>query len=148
MIVANDGSTEADAVIRGAERRPWPEKTEAHIVSVVQTLVPKPDPLEANTFAREPAFAVIRDADERERVRLQNVAESSANRLRHAGLTTTATVVDGEPGQVIVAEANRLNADAILMGARGLGRMERFLLGSVSSHIATHAQCTVEVVRW
>jgi len=48
---------------------------------------------------------------------------------------------------MILAEAALSNADAIFVGARGLGRVERLLLGSVSSHIVTHAGCAVEVVR-
>ncbi|MBI2228933.1 MAG: universal stress protein [Deltaproteobacteria bacterium] len=33
------------------------------------------------------------------------------------------------------------------MGARGLRRLERFWLGSVSIAVATRAQCSVEIVR-
>jgi nucleotide-binding universal stress UspA family protein len=55
--------------------------------------------------------------------------------------------MDGDPREVIVVAADLSKADAIFVGARGLGRVERFLLGSVSTHILTHAHCTVEVVR-
>ena len=147
IIIGNDGSTEAEAVIQAVRKRSWPEKTEAQIISVVQTLVPTVTTLEASTYAQEPAFTVIRELDERERIRLQNVADDSTNILRRAGLMATSTVVDGDPREVILAEAELSNADAIFVGARGLGRMERLMLGSVSTHIVTHARCTVEVVR-
>lgn len=147
IIIGNDGSTQAEAVIRAVERRSWPEKTEAYIVSVVETLAPAAAPLEASTYARESAFTVIREADEQEQSRLRAAVGDSADRLRRAGLIVAATVVDGDPRQLIIEEAQRRNADTIFAGARGLGRLERFLLGSVSTHILTHARCTVEVVR-
>ncbi len=147
IIVGNDGSTEAEAVVQAVLKRSWPEKTEAQIISVVQTLAPAADPLDASTFAQEPAFTVIHDVDEHERARLQKVAEETADVLRGAGLIPTRIVVDGDPRMVILAEAERWNADAIFVGARGLGRMERLLLGSVSTHVVTHARCTVEVAR-
>jgi nucleotide-binding universal stress UspA family protein len=148
IIIGNDGSTEAEAVIRAVAARSWAEKTEAQIISAVQTLVPATaTALEANTFMQEPAYTVICEIDERERSRLHTVSETSGDALRRAGLITTCSVLDGDPRDMILAEADLSNADAIFVGARGLGRMERLLLGSVSSHIVTHARCSVEVVR-
>lgn len=103
--------------------------------------------LEASTFAQEPAYSVIRAADERLRVRLGNIIEESANALRRAGLIATTRLVDGDPREAILAAAEVARADTIFLGARGLGRMDRLLLGSVSSYVVTHAHCSVEIVR-
>jgi len=117
MIIGNDGSIEADAVIRAVAARSWPKGAEAQVISVVQTLVPAVATLEASTYAQEPAFTVIREVDERERIRLLKVSEDSANILRRAGLVVTSTVVDGDPREVILAEAELSNSDAIFVGA-------------------------------
>lgn len=37
--------------------------------------------------------------------------------------------------------------DTVVVGSRGLGAVSRFLQGSVSEHVATHADATVVVVR-
>ena len=42
---------------------------------------------------------------------------------------------------------NTRGADGLFVGARGLSRVERFLLGSVSNAVAARAHCSVEVVR-
>jgi nucleotide-binding universal stress UspA family protein len=147
IVIGNDGSTEGETAVRWVATRFWPEKTEAKIISAVQTLVPAVTVLEASTFNQEPAFGVIRHVDEQERDRLRNIAGRSADLLQRAGLTVSTDIVDGDPREVILQEAERLNADAIFVGARGMGRMERLLLGSVSTYLVTHAHCSVEIVR-
>jgi nucleotide-binding universal stress UspA family protein len=147
LVIGHDGSDEADAVIRSIAARSWPDKTEVRVISAVQTLVPAVTALEANTFAQEPAYSVICQADERMRFRLENIASEAANVLRRAGLLVTSSVVDGDPREAILTAAESFEADAIVVGARGLGRMERLLLGSVSTYVVAHAGCTVEVVR-
>jgi nucleotide-binding universal stress UspA family protein len=43
--------------------------------------------------------------------------------------------------------ASKQHADLIVMGAKGLGAIARFLLGSVSTRVVQHANCSVLVVR-
>jgi nucleotide-binding universal stress UspA family protein len=147
IVIGHDGSTDAEKVVRCVAARFWPKDTQAQIVSVAQTLVPLITTLEANTYAQEPAYSVIREADERLRFRLHNIAAESANILRRSGLSAQSVVVEGDPREAILAAAEDLKADAIFVGARGLSRMERLFLGSVSTHVVTHAHCTVEIVR-
>ena len=48
---------------------------------------------------------------------------------------------------MILAEAKDLDCDLIVIGARGHSFFGRLLIGSVSDSIATHAKCSVLVVR-
>ena len=41
----------------------------------------------------------------------------------------------------------RLDADLIVLGARGLGTVKRLLRGSVSEQVLRHARCPVLIVR-
>jgi nucleotide-binding universal stress UspA family protein len=57
-------------------------------------------------------------------------------------------VVDlGQPGAALVAAANRPGCDLVVVGARGLGALERLVLGSVSERVLRHARCPVLVVK-
>jgi nucleotide-binding universal stress UspA family protein len=147
LIIAHDGSPESEAIIHCVSGRRWPDNSEARIVSVIQPLVPATTALDASTFAQEPAYALICAADERMRLHFANIASETTNALRRAGLIATHSIIDGDPREVLLSKADEWRADTIFIGARGLGRMERLFLGSVSSHIVTHAHCTVEVVR-
>lgn len=52
----------------------------------------------------------------------------------------------GDPADSILAIAESVKADLIVVGARGLGTVERFLRGSVSTKVAHHSPCDVLVV--
>ena len=67
--------------------------------------------------------------------------------LREAGLATTPVVHEGDPGRVLVQDTEDWGADCLFVGAQGLTRLERLMIGSVSSAVATRAHCSVEVVR-
>lgn len=53
----------------------------------------------------------------------------------------------GAPAAVILEFEEKLNADLIVMGSRGLGLVKGVLLGSVSQYITERAKCPVLVVK-
>lgn len=63
---------------------------------------------------------------------------------RHALATDVAF---GDPGREIVAAAQRMDADLIVMGSRGSRGLARVLLGSVAAYVLRHAPCPTLVVR-
>jgi nucleotide-binding universal stress UspA family protein len=148
VLLASDGSPQFHTVVGQVSQRRWPAGTEVRIVSILQSPIPVAVyATEESPAASEVTIEVIRNADEREKSRLKHSAEYSARRLRSAGLICSVLLCGGEPGQEIVAEARRWNANMIFIGARGLGMLDRLLLGSVSNEVVMHAECPVEVIR-
>lgn len=70
-----------------------------------------------------------------------------ADKLVKAGFTVTEAPRLGRPADEIIAVAKQKQADLIVMGAKGLGAVGRFFLGSVSIKVAQHSTCSVLVVR-
>jgi nucleotide-binding universal stress UspA family protein len=65
-----------------------------------------------------------------------NVANDAAARVRQAeGKVDGEEVVIGDPAREIVAAAERLDTDWIVMGRRGLGDVGGLLMGSVSHKV-------------
>ena len=122
-------------------RRSWPAGTEAQIVAVNEVLIPTNAARIA--IGQEP----YREINEAGRQWLKDVSEKLAEKLGRAGLVASSVIEGGDPKEALVEAARKWNADTIFVGARGLGRVERLLLGSVSSATVAHAPCTVEVVR-
>lgn len=59
----------------------------------------------------------------------------------------TRGTVDGAPKETILKGAHNWPANLIVMGAHGREGIARMVLGSVSQHISTHADCTVLIVK-
>ena len=78
---------------------------------------------------------------------MSKTLEAMAAPLRTRGLTVSSVIREGDPKHVLLDEAEHWGADCLFVGARGLSRVERFLLGSVSAAVAARAHCSVEVVR-
>ena len=53
----------------------------------------------------------------------------------------------GDPADVICLRALEIGADLVVIGSRGLGRLEQLVLGSVSGAVVQRAPCSVMVVR-
>ena len=56
-------------------------------------------------------------------------------------------VVIGHPADQIVRYAAEQHCDMIVVGQRGKSKIESWLLGSVSKRVASHALCTVTIVK-
>ncbi|ELT97708.1 hypothetical protein CAPTEDRAFT_20968 [Capitella teleta] len=57
-------------------------------------------------------------------------------------------VMDYEkPGEYICHVAQDKNATCIVMGTRGMGKLRRTIIGSVSNYVLNHAHCPVLVCR-
>ncbi len=66
-----------------------------------------------------------------------------------AGRATVTVVVEENPSpaDAIVKYAEKNGIDLIVIGNKGAGAVERFLIGSVSSKVVSHAPCSVLVVK-
>lgn len=52
----------------------------------------------------------------------------------------------GKPGEVIIDYSKKENATCIVMGSRGLGKIRRTLIGSVSDYVVRHSLIPVVVI--
>jgi nucleotide-binding universal stress UspA family protein len=77
----------------------------------------------------------------------QKIVKAAMVKLRAADLTASFAIKEDDPKRALLDEAEKWKADCIFVGATGLGGLDRFLLGSVSSAVAARAHCSVEVVR-
>jgi nucleotide-binding universal stress UspA family protein len=75
------------------------------------------------------------------------LVEQSAQKLIEAGFTAEPLCQLGNPAEKIMKVASKNHADLIVMGAKGLAALDRFLLGSVSTRVVQHSSCSVLVVR-
>jgi len=73
--------------------------------------------------------------------------DQSVRKMIKAGFAAEPVYQLGKPAEEIMKVAAKHHADLIVMGAKGLSAIDRFLLGSVSTRVVQHANCSVLVVR-
>lgn len=101
--------------------------------------------LEASTSMVRPADPGSIDAALREHAK--EVADASKKHALDKGADAPrAFVKNGPPARTIVKFAKDHAADLIVLGSRGLGDREGYLLGSVSHKVTSLAECPVMVV--
>jgi nucleotide-binding universal stress UspA family protein len=134
ILFATDGSRDAKAAETFVGRLPLRQRPGARVVTVIE---PPPAPHEL------PGLQAYHDALAADGRRL--VDEARAGLARWMPVETA--VLAGVPADEIVREARDWAADLVVVGARGLGVLDAWLLGSVSLAVARRVDCAVLVVK-
>ena len=71
----------------------------------------------------------------------------AADRLAGHGFEVRTMIVPGEPGEVIVQEAARQEADLIAMATHGHGWAKRLVLGSTAEHVRHNTDVPLLLVK-
>ena len=131
LLVAIDGSESSELALAAAITAARRENGTITLISVASDVI---------SSTRWPVAAPVSPAE------LQDQVDTETNRLlREAaarvpdGIPVTRLYRRGSPGAAILEEARTGSYDAILMGARGVGRVGA-LIGSVSQHVLHHAE--------
>jgi nucleotide-binding universal stress UspA family protein len=89
---------------------------------------------------------VVRDQVAREFRDEHRKLQEYADSMRDEGLPVTALMIQGPVVDTVIAEAERLEADMLVVGSHGYGAVYDLLVGSVSRGILKHAEIPVLVV--
>ncbi len=54
--------------------------------------------------------------------------------------------LNGDPADALLATAEQVHADLIVVGNRGMSGMKRFVLGSVPNKVSHHCPCSLLIV--
>jgi nucleotide-binding universal stress UspA family protein len=141
ILLAIDGSECSQAALAQALERPWPEGSELKIVTVVEPLLlpmTEPIPLPGDYFER------VEDAAQEQ---ARSIIDKALDRFRATPLEVIGSILRGNPKQAILDEAEKWEADLIVVGSHGYRGFTRLWLGSVSQAVASNAHCSVEIVR-
>ncbi len=145
ILLAVDGSIFSEAAVSAVAGRPWPPASEVKVLSAFETPSLPPSP-EGWAIPQDYLTELERSA----RAEATKALENAVSKLKtgtSGALKISSDVIQGSPKHVILDEADRWRADLIVVGSHGYRGWERFLLGSVSQAVVSHAKCSVEVVR-
>jgi nucleotide-binding universal stress UspA family protein len=131
VLVATDGSRDAQAAIATTLHFPWPERTHVRVISARQIRA---------DYRRSILLAALdRGAEES----VEKARRTLSRRWREVGVE----IADKTPVEAILGAAKRFRAGVIVVGWRGHGAVRRLLMGSVSRGVVRGSTCAVLVVR-
>ena len=153
VLIAYDGSECANHAIEDLSRAGLADDTEAMILTVAETWLPKD--FENESFVETLGWTGAENIKLMHGAALEHIAEGEKlleDVSRHLQQTFPAWQVrhksiGGFPEQEIVAEASESKPDLIVIGSHGRNAVERFILGSVSLKVLSEAACSVRVSR-
>jgi len=137
IVVGTDGSAGAERALRRAIEVAKGSGGRLHLVAAYSGAQAHREPVSGTAHS----IAIdLREAAESVLARHAKIVEAE-------GVAFETEARQGDPAHVIIEVAEAAGADLIVVGARGLTALERFLLGSVSSKLSHHAPCDVMIVR-
>ncbi|HKV40485.1 MAG TPA: universal stress protein [Blastocatellia bacterium] len=144
ILVAVDGSVFSDAAVNQVAIIRWPAGSTVKALSVEEPLIA------AMTEAWAQPDSYYEQAMKAEEARANTAEAKALSRLKSLetyDLEVIGQILKGFPKEAILEEAETWEADLIVLGSHGYKGLTRFLLGSVSNAVATHAKCSVMIVR-
>jgi nucleotide-binding universal stress UspA family protein len=139
IVIATDGSEAAhEAIELGLELA-----TEQRAEPIFVHVVPEIEVMPTSGFSMAMPPAIPHEPTEDDRAPLEAALELAAEH----GIEARTELLAGNPAAEIVAYADTVDADLIVVGSRGHGRIASALLGSVSRGVLSDSKRPVLVVR-
>ncbi len=148
ILLATDGSPDAQAGVKFVKRIGFPASTVCTILHVVRKKIHQTPQLLTTNRTQLAEFKKLAEdllqARGREGTKVLEATRKIVSCREHKVIENLAF---GHEVEEILKAAKRTRADLVVMGSKGLTGLRRFLMGSVSHKVASNAQCSVLVVR-
>ena len=143
ILLASDGSQCSNTAAESMAKRPWESGSQVEIVSVIEPF--QPYSTDIYTLSNE-FWDKMRAASQEQAAEAIQKAKSYFT-AADSPLIVHTKILTGNPRNSILDEAEEWGADLIVVGSHGYTGLKRVLIGSVSLAIASHAHCSVEIIR-
>ncbi|MBR4988121.1 MAG: universal stress protein [Methanocorpusculum sp.] len=137
ILTAVDGSDISELAVEKAVTLAKQNNAELHLIYVIETGFITPGPGDT-----------VRDlVHKRFEEEGATILEKSAEKAKAAGVAVVSHLEVGHAGNTIINSADKLGCDLIIVGSLGKSKLDRLLLGSVSSHVVNYAKTNILVIR-
>ncbi|WP_319379471.1 universal stress protein [uncultured Methanocorpusculum sp.] len=137
ILVAIDGSDISKSAFNKAIELVKMSKAELHVIYVIESGIISPGPVDAS-------WELIYQRFEKEG---RDIMEELVEDASKKGVIVTPHLEAGHAGDTIINMASELECDLIVVGSRGKSKLDRLLIGSVSSHIITYAKTNTLIIK-
>lgn len=155
ILLITDGSVHSERAMRYLGHFPIPDLSEVHVMHVMPplpspALIARSWPAGSDSMVPVPSYEteemLTKQADEEERHGKILLAET-VKTLGDYGIEAKSVLLRGDAATEIIEYANQNQIGLIVAGSRGLSKMRRLLLGSLSRKLVHYAGCSVLIVK-
>lgn len=143
VLIAVDDMTYGQAIANFVASHKWTEGTQFKIIHAVH--------IDELTYVTNDQFScsLAKDLIEERDRRARSLVKGLAAQIQAAFPTAKIEeqIIFGKAKDVILDQADEWHADIIVVGSHGKSGISRFLLGSVSQSVLSHAPCSVMIVK-
>lgn len=140
----------AAAVAKAMGHVHWPAGTQATVIGVAESMLAGPLPAWLENRVRDPDTAAVAKAWQAEHdaevTALQGTLAAFTATLPGALRGSQTAVAQGNPGERILERAAADGSDLVVLGRTPADALSRWLLGSTSEAVLTHAKASVLIV--
>ena len=141
IVVGTDGSESAAEAVRQAVELAGLTGARLDVVSAYE---PVPNRRVESEVAQAPGD-VAHEFGPREEATF--ALDSAVGAATAAGIEVTPHAMDGDPADAILDVAEKVGADLIVVGNKGMTGARRFLLGLVPNKVSHHSPCSVIIAK-
>ncbi|KAK2400777.1 Adenine nucleotide alpha hydrolase superfamily protein [Trifolium repens] len=104
-------------------------------------------PIGSTGAAFYPASAVVDSVKKGQQEQSAALLSRALQICKDKQIKAESVILNGDPREMICQAAEQMQVDLLIMGSRGLGRLKRAFLGSVSDYCAHHAKAPILIVK-
>ena len=144
IVIGVDGSPQAAEAVRFVARLPLAPLTVVRLTGAVQPPpMPATTPRIARGLVQEARMQIVQERT----AALERALAKAARSFEGVAKNVERQMLVGSPTDVLLGAAARPDVGLVVVGARGLGAVQRVLLGSVSENVLRHAEKPVLIVK-
>lgn len=142
VLIAVEDKEFGDTIIDYVKKNNWNTDTKFKILHVIE-------PYELDEGVDVTYLPFLEDTKEQARAAAKTLVNSLTINLKDkfVNCSIESDVAEGNPKEILLKEIESWSADLLCLGTHGRRGVSRFLLGSVSQALASHAPCAVLIVK-
>ena len=137
ILVALDGSDISKTAFSRAADIAKQNNADLHALYVIESAIGSPGPVDTT-------WELIYQRFENEG---RDLMAGLIKEAEASGVKVTPHIETGHAGDTIVKTASKLGCDLIIVGSLGKTKLDRLLLGSVSSHVVNYGKTNILIIR-
>ncbi|KAL8517566.1 hypothetical protein ACS0TY_015720 [Phlomoides rotata] len=94
-----------------------------------------------------PTTSIIQSVNKAQEENASAILTHALNMCTRKKVKAKTTILEGDPKEMICDLADQMHIDLIVICSRGLGKIKRVFVGSVSDYVTHYAKCVVLIIK-